>query len=67
MDELTHDWTCLTLFERKGLGCVCFYNKFDVDKILHSEPSSFDKHLVVMKCYENNTPLDSLKFDRTNF
>lgn len=36
-----------------------------VDKILHSEPSSFDKHLVVMKHYENNTLLDSLKFDRT--
>jgi len=44
-----------------------FYNKFDVDKILHSEPWSFDKYLVVMQRYENNTSLDSLNIDRTTF
>lgn len=38
-----------------------------MDKILHSEPWILDKHLVVMQHYENNTPLDSLKIDRTTF
>ena len=42
-----------------------FDNKEDVDRILRSEPWSFDKHLVVMQRYEGETPLEDIKFERT--
>ena len=42
-----------------------FDNKEDVDRILGGEPWSFDKHLVVMSQYENEFPLQDIKFDRT--
>ena len=44
-----------------------FDTKEEVDKILISEPWSFDKHLVVMQCYEHDLPLEDIKFERTNF
>ena len=42
-----------------------FENKEDVDRILNSEPWSFDKHLVVMKRYEGDKPLHEINFERT--
>ena len=42
-----------------------FDNKRDVDRILMSEPWSFDKHLVVMQRYDSDTPLQDIKFDRS--
>lgn len=42
-----------------------FDNKRDVDRILMSEPWSFDKHLVVMQRYDSDSPLQDIKFDRT--
>ncbi|XP_075636519.1 uncharacterized protein LOC142608713 [Castanea sativa] len=42
-----------------------FDNEKDVDRILASEPWSFDKHLVVMQKYDGNSPLQDIKFDRT--
>ncbi|XP_050289780.1 uncharacterized protein LOC126727927 [Quercus robur] len=42
-----------------------FDNREDVDWILGGEPWSFDKHLVVMSRYENESPLQDIKFDRT--
>lgn len=44
-----------------------FETKEDVDKILGSEPWSFDKHLVVIQGYENDKPFQDLKYDRTTF
>ena len=44
-----------------------FEDKEDVDKIMDSEPWSFDKHLVVMQCYDNDRPPDDIKYDRTTF
>ena len=38
-----------------------------MDRILLSEPCSFDKHLVVMQCYEKEIPAQELEFDRTSF
>ncbi|XP_023886563.1 uncharacterized protein At4g02000-like [Quercus suber] len=32
-----------------------------------SEPWSFDKHLVVMQRYDNDRPLEDIKYDRTTF
>ena len=42
-----------------------FDNREDVDWILGGELWSFDKHLVVMSRYENESPLQDIKFDRT--
>ena len=44
-----------------------FYNKEDVDRVLSSEPWSFDKYLVVLERYERQTPLEELKFDKASF
>ena len=44
-----------------------FDDKLDVDRILTSEPWSFNKHLVAMERYEKETPLHELKFEKTSF
>ena len=44
-----------------------FDNKTDVDKVLMSEPWSFDKHLVVMQRYDNALSVDKLPFNKTTF
>ena len=44
-----------------------FDNKGDVDRILSSEPWSFDKHLVAMQRYEKETPISDIKFERASF
>uniref|UniRef100_A0A7N2LLI2 DUF4283 domain-containing protein n=1 Tax=Quercus lobata TaxID=97700 RepID=A0A7N2LLI2_QUELO len=46
---------------------VVFDNKEDVDRILSSEPWSFEKNLVVLDRFERQTPLDDLKFDNMTF
>ena len=42
-----------------------FEKKEDVDRILDGEPWSFDKHLVVMSRYENESPLQDIRFKKT--
>lgn len=44
-----------------------FDNKANVDRILQSEPWSFDKHLVVMQRYEKEDSIQDLKFDKASF
>ena len=44
-----------------------FDKKMEVDKVLQSEPWTFDKHLVVMERYDTNSSVDELKLDRTSF
>ena len=44
-----------------------FDNKNDVDRIISNEPCSFDKHLVMMRRYEKETPIADVKFDRVSF
>lgn len=44
-----------------------FDNEADVDRILSSEPWSFDKSLVVLQKYDRLTPLDDLPLDKTSF
>jgi len=39
----------------------------EVEKILSSEPWSFDKHLVVMQQYDKETPVSDVKFDKASF
>ena len=42
-----------------------FDNKEDVDRILEGKPWSFDKHLVVMSRYENESSLEDIQFEKT--
>ena len=44
-----------------------FDNKEVVDRILSSEPWSFDKSLIVLERYDRRTPLDDLKLDKASF
>ena len=36
-----------------------------MDRILDGEPWSFDKHLVMMRQYDNDSPLEDIKFEKT--
>lgn len=44
-----------------------FDNKEDVDRILASEPWSFDKSLVVLQRYDWNSRIEELSLDKTSF
>ena len=44
-----------------------FDNFADVDKILNSQPWSFDKHLIIMQRYTNDSPVSELAFNRVPF
>ena len=44
-----------------------FDNLSDVDKILKSQPWSFDKHLIVMQRYTRDTPVQELEFKKIPF
>ena len=44
-----------------------FDNKKEIEKIFTSEPWSFDKHLVVLQRFENNSPICELSFTWTSF
>ena len=44
-----------------------FETKEDVDRILSSEPWSFDKHLVIMQRYDHEQPFQDIKFEKTTF
>lgn len=41
-----------------------FDNLSNVDKILHNQPWSFDKHLVVLQRYVHDIPVRSLTFNK---
>ena len=43
-----------------------FDNQQEMDKILASEPWSFDKHLVVLQRYEKDVDLCDMNFNMTN-
>ena len=44
-----------------------FNNLPDVERIINSETWSFDKHLVVLQQYENDSLPRNLKFDKATF
>ena len=39
----------------------------EVDKILRSQPWSFDKHLIVMQRYSGEVPIQEIRFTKTPF
>ena len=44
-----------------------FDNSTDIDRIIHSDPSSFNKQLVVLERYDKDILLCDLKFAKANF
>ena len=44
-----------------------FDNKAEADKVIQSEPWTFDKHLIVMKRYDPISSIDELTLDKTTF
>ena len=64
-------WCSKNGFKVRHLGdhrvLFVFDNKMEVDRVLQSEPWTFDKHLVVMEGYDTNSSINELKLDRTSF
>ncbi|XP_050289951.1 uncharacterized protein LOC126728125 [Quercus robur] len=64
-------WRARRGFKIQNIGdhkiLFSFEDKDDVDRIIGSEPWSFDKHLVAMQRYDNDRPLEDIKYDRTTF
>ena len=64
-------WRSKNRFKVRHLGdhrvLFVFDNTMEVDRVLQSEPWTFDKHLVVMERYNTNSSVDELKLDRTSF
>ena len=50
-----------------NLVLFVFNNLAEVDKILKSQPWSFDKHLIVMQRYMNDTLAKDLAFNKVPF
>ncbi|XP_075652402.1 uncharacterized protein LOC142622758 [Castanea sativa] len=44
-----------------------FDNEKEVDKVIQSEPWSFDKHLMVLERYNKNNLVEELQFNKTTF
>ena len=64
-------WRSRNGFKIENLGdhtaLFAFDNKLDVDKILSSEPWSFDKHLMALQRYDKDMTIHSMKFNMVNF
>ena len=62
-------WRARDGFKMQSFGdhkiLFTFEKKKDVERILDGEPWSFDKHLVVMNRYENESSLQDIKFEKT--
>ena len=61
-------WRARAGFKMQSFGnhkiLFTFEKRDDVERILEGEPWSFDKHLVVMSRYENESPLQDIKFEK---
>lgn len=44
-----------------------FDNEVEVEKVLQSQPWSFDKHITIMERYNKNSNIEELKFDKSTF
>ena len=64
-------WKAMNGFKVHNVGdhilLFVFDNKKEIEKIFASEPWSFDKHLVVLQRFENNSPISELSFTWTAF
>ena len=59
-------WKAVNGFKVRNVGdhilLFVFDNKKEIEKIFVTEPWSFDKHLVVLQRFENNSPIRELSF-----
>ena len=64
-------WRSKNRFKVRNVGdhkvLFVFDNKAEADKVIHSEPWTFDKHLIVMERYDTTSSLDDLTLDKTTF
>ena len=64
-------WRSKNGFKVKNMGnhivLFIFDNKREVETIIENEPWSFDKHLMVLQCYDKDTPFEELQFNYTSF
>ena len=64
-------WRSKNGFKVRNVGdhkfLFVFDNKEEADKVIHSEPWTFDKHLIVMERYDTSLSLDNLTLDKTTF
>ena len=64
-------WRAIKGFTIKNMGnhilLFVFENQEYVNRVLLSEPWTFDKHLVVVHKYERNTPIQDFSFNKTSF
>ena len=52
---------------RDHTALFIFYEKTEIDKILASEPWSFDKHLMVLQRYDKDMSIRTTNFNIMNF
>ena len=64
-------WKSVNGFKIKKEGdhvvLITFDNKEEMEKVIDAEPWSFDKHLVVLQCYDRDTDVRDLEFNRASF
>ena len=67
-EAIVEDWWGFKI-RNQGTNLVQFvFNSLaGLDKILKSQPWSFNKHLIVMQCYLNDTPFKDLAFEKVPF
>ena len=62
-------WRAKNGFKNQSFGdhkiLYTFDNREDVERILEGEPWTFDKHLVAMSRYDNESSLQDLRFEKT--
>ena len=58
-------------FKVKNIGdhvvLFSFDNNIDVDRILSLEPWSFDKHIMVLSCYDNDASVKASELTKVAF
>ena len=64
-------WKSVNGFKIKKEGdhvvLFTFDNKEEMEKVIEAEPWSFDKHLVVLQCYDRDTDVRDMEFNRASF
>ena len=43
-----------------------FDNKEEMEKVINAKPWSFDKHLMVLQCYDRDTNVRDMEFNRAS-